>query len=177
MKKDMTKNEKASITLGGTDSQYKSATVYAITQDNSDIHIIEVNNAVSDNKVTIELPPLSVVQIVFSDELSDEEVYEAPDIITEEVVYSFSELELSANGFPIIPLGEKEHLVKVVINSTAFCTSGASAEEGVVNADGSLNVADVAMLQKRLLGTSNATRNDWQAISARTADLMCLTCV
>lgn len=124
--KDMSNTENAVITLEGTDKSYKSATVYAITQDSSEIRVIDVQNNVENNTVTVKLPPLSVAQIVISDQLSDEEIYEAPDITVDEVVYNISELELSVNGYPMVPLGDKEHLTKAVINSTASCSSGAS---------------------------------------------------
>ncbi len=124
--KDKSNTENAVITLEGTDTAYKSAVVYAVTQNDSEIRIIDVQNDIENNTVTVELPPLSVAQIVIADELSDEEIYVAPDITTEEVTYNFSDLELSENGFPMIPLGDKEHLTKAIINSTATCSSGAS---------------------------------------------------
>ena len=121
--KDSAKTESAEITLTGSASEYKSATVYAITQDNSDIHVIDVKNNLSGNKLTVELPPLSVAQVVLSTEKSDKEVYEAPDIQTKEVKYNFSELEKSKNGYLMIPIEDADHIKKVVINSTASCTS------------------------------------------------------
>ncbi len=124
--KDMNNTENAVISLEGTNTNYKSATVYAITQDSSDIRVIDVQNDITNNTVTVELPPLSVAQIVISDEESGEDIYEEPDITVKEVKYNISELELSENGYPVIPLGDKEHLVKAVINSTATCSSGAS---------------------------------------------------
>ncbi|MBQ8298095.1 MAG: glycoside hydrolase family 44 protein, partial [Ruminococcus sp.] len=42
--KDMTRTENAVITLSGTDTDYQSAVVYAVTQDSSDIRIIDVQN-------------------------------------------------------------------------------------------------------------------------------------
>ena len=124
--KDMTNSEKAVISLDGTSTNYKSAVVYAITQDNSDIRIIDVQNDLSGNKITVELPPLSVAQIVISDKATDKTTYEAPDITTKEVSYQMDELENSANGFPMIPLGDKEHLKKIVINATASSNEGSS---------------------------------------------------
>ena len=124
--KDTTKAEKATIELTGAASTYKSATVYAVTQDHSDIQVVSIDNDVKDNKVTVELPALSFAQVVLSDKESDAEIYVAPDIETKEVVYKFDELELSQNNFPMIPITDKEHLKKIVINCTASCSSGAS---------------------------------------------------
>jgi len=124
--KDMTKSENAEITFSGSSSDYKSAVVYAVTQDSSDIRIIDVQNDISNNKLTVELPPLSVAQIVISDSPTDKTVYEAPDIEVKEVKFQFDELEKKEDGSVIVPIEDAEHLKKAVINSTASCTSGAS---------------------------------------------------
>lgn len=124
--KDKNKTENAVIDLSGSSSDYKSAVVYAITQDSSDIRIIDVQNDVSGNNVTVELPPLSVAQIVISDKESNEQIYEAPDITTKEITFNYSELEDSENGYKMIPLGDVKNLKKAVINTTVTCSSGAS---------------------------------------------------
>lgn len=124
--KDMTKAENAVISLEGTDTEYKSAVVYAVTQDNSDIRIIDVQNDLSGNKINVELPPLSVAQIVLSDKPTDKKVYEAPDIRTEKVTYKIDELDKNEQGNPMIPLGDKANLKKLVINTTAYSNEGSS---------------------------------------------------
>ena len=124
--KDMEKTEEATISLEGASVSYQSAVVYAITQDSSEIRIIDVQNDVTDNTVSVSLPPMSVAQIVISDQPTDKTIYEAPDITTEEVVYQVSELEISENGYPMIPLGDVKHLKEAVITANAYCTSGAS---------------------------------------------------
>ncbi len=118
--KDMTKSENAIISIDGTATEYKSAVVYAITKESSEIRIIDVQNDLSGNKINVELPPLSVAQVVLSDKPTDKTVYVAPDIRTEEVTYKLDELELSQNGYPMIPLGDKANLKKIVINTTAY---------------------------------------------------------
>lgn len=123
--KDTTKSENAEITLNGSASDYKSAVVYAVTQDSSDIRIIDVQNDLSGNKLTVKLPPLSVAQIVISDSPTDKTIYEAPDIEVKEVKFTFDELEKKTDGSVIVPIEDAEHLKKAVINSTASCTSGA----------------------------------------------------
>ncbi|MCQ2490333.1 MAG: glycoside hydrolase [Ruminococcus sp.] len=124
--KDKTKPEKAVIELTGASSTYKSATVYAVTQDHSDIRVVSIDNEVKDNKVTVELPALSFAQVVLSDKESDAEIYVAPDIETKEIEYKFDELELSQNGFPMIPIEDKEHIKSIIINCTANCSTGAA---------------------------------------------------
>ena len=44
------------ITIDGTSTNYMSAVVYAITQDHSDIRIIDVQNDLNGNKIEVELP-------------------------------------------------------------------------------------------------------------------------
>lgn len=124
--KDMTNSQNAVISLDGTDIDYTSAAVYAITQDGTDIRVIDVQNDVTGNTVNVTLPPMSVAQIVISDEPSDAVIYEEPDITTDEVTYNVSELDTSAAGVPLVPLGDVEHLVKAVITVNASCSSGAS---------------------------------------------------
>ena len=124
--KDMTNTQNAVISLEGTDIDYTSAAVYAITQEHSDIRVVDVQNDITGNTVTVSLPPMSVAQIVISDEPSDAVIFEAHDITTEEKTYNVADLEISANGSPLVPLGDKEHLVKAVITVNASCSSGAS---------------------------------------------------
>lgn len=124
--KSADKTEKAVITLDGSTKDYQSAVVYAITPDDDQIRIIDVQNDISNNQVTIELPPMSVAQVVIADEKSDATIYEAPDIQTETITYDYDALELSKNGFPIIPLDDIEHLQQIVLNISTTCSSDSS---------------------------------------------------
>lgn len=124
--KDTSSAQNATITLDGTSCDYKSAVVYAITQDDTDIKIIEVDNDVADNTVTVTLPPLSVAQIVISDEPTDKKVFDSSLIEEKTETYRIADLEISENGYPMIPLGDKEHLVKAVVTANSSCNSGAS---------------------------------------------------
>lgn len=54
--KDKENIEKAVISLDGTDTDYKSAVVYAVTQDSSDTRSWMMQNDISGNQVTVELP-------------------------------------------------------------------------------------------------------------------------
>ncbi|MBR0483839.1 MAG: dockerin type I repeat-containing protein, partial [Oscillospiraceae bacterium] len=124
--KDASSEENAVISLTGSDKNYQSAVVYAITQDSSDIKIIDVQNDIENNTLTVTLPALSVAQIVISDKATDATITEEPDITVKETVYNYADLELSKNGFPMIPLGDKAHLKEIVINSTATSSEGSS---------------------------------------------------
>ena len=124
--KDTANAENAEITLEGTSTNYKSAVVYAVTQDHSDIRVIDVKNDLSGNKLTVELPPLSVAQIVLSDKETDAELYKEPDITVTEEKFVFSELEMSPNKVPMIPIKDAKTLKKVIINATSSSNSGSA---------------------------------------------------
>ncbi len=124
--KDLHNAESAEITISGTDTQYKSAVVYAITDETSDIVVLDVQNDLSGNALTVELPALSVAQIVLSTEESDVQKTEVPEVNEVSVTYNFSELETSANGYLMIPIEDADHLTKAVINSTSTSSSGSS---------------------------------------------------
>jgi len=128
--KNDTDTENAVITLDGADIDYQSVTVYAITQDSTDIQVIDVQNDIVNNQIVVELPPLSVAQIVISDEESVVQITEEPDITTETVVYNYDELEISENGYPMIPLGDKEHLDSIVIRTTVTSDAGSTWASG-----------------------------------------------
>ncbi|MDD6586407.1 MAG: glycoside hydrolase family 44 protein, partial [Ruminococcus sp.] len=124
--KSADQTEDAVITLDGTTKDYQSAVVYAITPKDDQIRIIDVQNDISGNQVKVELPPMSVAQVVVSDQKTDKEVYvkpEEPD--TKTITYKYEDLELSGNGFPKIPLTDLEHLKKVIINTTVTCSTNA----------------------------------------------------
>ncbi len=116
--KDKEKTENAHISISGSEADYRSAVVYAITQDSSDIRIIDVQNEIDGNELVVSLPPLSVAQVVLSDSTTDKTVYEKPEVETRETTYHFNSLEKSDNGYYMIPLGDKKHLKEIVINYT-----------------------------------------------------------
>ncbi|MDE7098257.1 MAG: glycoside hydrolase, partial [Ruminococcus sp.] len=129
--KDKTNTEKAVIDISGSTSDYQSAVVYAITQDSSEIRIIDVQNDVKGNKVEVELPPLSVAQIVISNEKTDKTVYEAPDITTKQTEYSFDELKKGSTATSkLIPLGDKEHLKEIVLTISSYSKEGSAYYSG-----------------------------------------------
>ena len=142
--KDETKSEKATIDLSGAKSKYKSATVYAVTQEDSGIRVISIDNAVKDNKVTVEIPALSFAQVVLSDKESDAEISVPPVINETEVKYNFADLEMSPNKVPMIPL-ENKKLKRIIINCTAssstgsawYCGGGGLCFNKLVGTDGS----------------------------------------
>ena len=128
--KNKTEAEKAVITIDGSSKTYKSAVVYAVTQDHSDIRVAEVRNDVNGNTVEIELPALSVAHIVLSDKESDAKVYEAPNVTVKETVLNVSDLKSDANGNILIPLGDKEHLKEIVFSYNCSSSEGSAYYSG-----------------------------------------------
>lgn len=128
--KEKTAAEKASITINGSTSDYKSAVVYAVTQDSSEIRIIDVQNNLSGDTIEVELPPLSVAQVIISDELTDKKEYEAPDITEKKTEYNVNDLAKAEDGSYIIPLGDKENLKKIVFDVNSYSTEGSAYYSG-----------------------------------------------
>lgn len=128
--KNKTASENAVITIDGSSSDYKSAVVYAITQDHSDIRIIDVQNDLSGNKIEVKLPPLSVAQVVISDEPTNETVYVAPNITEKKTVYNVTDLAVAADGSYLIPLGDKEHLKEIKLGVNSYSTEGSAYYSG-----------------------------------------------
>ncbi len=128
--KDKTASENAVIKINGSSSDYKSAVVYAVEQDHSDIRIIDVQNNLSGDEITVELPPLSTAHVVISDKPTDAKVYEAPDITEKQTTYNVSELKTAEDGSYIIPLGDKEHLKKIVFGVNSYSSEGSTYYSG-----------------------------------------------
>lgn len=122
--KDSAKTENATFDIkGGKD--YKSAVVYAVTPDNSDIRVIDVQNDITDGAITVSLPPYSVATVVLSDKNSDETLYVEPEKTTKEVTYQFADLDDAKDG-KIIPIEDAEHLKEAIINVTATSNAGST---------------------------------------------------
>ena len=135
------------ISISGTDTKYKSATVYLVTQEDSGIRVVNIDNSLKSNdSITVTLPPLSMAQVVISDKESDAQIYVEPDIEVKKSVFKFDELEMSPNDVPMIPIEDKEHLTKIIINCTAssstgaawFCGGGGLCFNQLVKSDGTL---------------------------------------
>lgn len=141
--KDADKSENATLDItGGKD--YKSAVVYAVTGDHSDIRVIDVQNDLSD-AVTVTLPPYSVATVVLSDKATDATEYVEPEKTTKEVVYQYDELKDGKDG-KIIPITDPDHLKSAIINVTAssnagsswYCGGGALCFNSLSTADGTV---------------------------------------
>ena len=69
--KDQDKTENANIDLKGSKTSYKNAAVYILSGDSKEIiHKVSIND-IKDNKLTVEIPPLSIAEVVVSDDEKD----------------------------------------------------------------------------------------------------------
>ena len=142
--KDSEKTEKATFDIKGG-KNYKSAVVYAVTKDNSDIRVIDVQNDITSDSITVSLPPYSVATVVLSEENSKETTYVEPEKTTSEVVYQYADLKDGKDG-KIIPIADPDHLKEVIINVTAssnagstwYCGGGALCFNSLETADGNV---------------------------------------
>ncbi|MCM1133290.1 MAG: glycoside hydrolase [Ruminococcus flavefaciens] len=140
--KDMNAEENASIVLKGTDTEYKSAGIYAIYGDSSDIRLLDVVD-VADNEVNVTLPAFSVAMVVVSD---DENAFDgeqkADEIQKEEKTVTFDDPMslVNKNGFVEVPIEDPEHLKKVIL--TADVTSSAGSGWGTAGCAVCINAVD-----------------------------------
>ena len=117
--KDSALSENAQISIPG--GNYKSAVVYGVTQDSSDIKVLDVQNDLSGDSVVVTLPPYSAATVVLSGEEAVVTPVEEPEITTKEVTLNFSDLEKGKDGL-LIPIEDPEHLTKAVIDVTSTCS-------------------------------------------------------
>lgn len=66
--KSQTQTEKATINLENTDIDYKNAAVYILNGESSEIKHVQSLKNIDENKFTIDIPPLSAVQILVTDD-------------------------------------------------------------------------------------------------------------
>ncbi len=66
MNKSQTESQNSSVNIT-SGAQYNTAKVYGITSGSSEIKLLETVNNIKDNSFTLELPPLTVVQIELTD--------------------------------------------------------------------------------------------------------------
>ncbi len=69
--KSQTQTENANIELKGSDTTYKNAAVYILSGETSEIiHKVSLKD-IKDNKLTVEIPPLAIAEVVVSDDEAD----------------------------------------------------------------------------------------------------------
>ena len=123
--KDFALSENASIKLDGAAKDYKSAAVYAVYGDSSDIKLIDVAD-VKDGVVNVTLPALSAAMVVVSE---DENAFEGeikPEPVVKSEVFDDPESMINENGYVEIPISDPEHIKKMVITGDVASSAGSS---------------------------------------------------
>lgn len=127
--KSMTETENAIISLNNSDTEYKAAAVYAVTQDSPEVRLIDIVEDITDNEVKVELPALSAAMVVITDnpdDLSGETIYDPNEFRYETVeITDFSDIT-NEEGFVVIPVDDPEHLVKISITGDVTSSAGSS---------------------------------------------------
>lgn len=175
--KDSSKSENATINVSG--GEYKSAVVYAITQDSSEIRVIDVQNDITDDAVTVTLPPYSAATVVLSGEATDVTLPSETEDTTKEVTYTFDQLEKAADG-TIIPIEDPEHLTEVILDVTvssnagsswysgggALCFNELSTAEGTMWASKSFTYSGTGKIKIKFDGTFSIPGEDGDAMAS-----------
>ncbi|MBQ8962094.1 MAG: glycoside hydrolase [Ruminococcus sp.] len=121
--KDFTSAENVKIVLDGAKKDYKSAAVYAVYGDSSDIRLIDVQQ-INGKTVDLQLPALSAAMVVIKDEETDIQIPTEPVIETE--VYDDPMSMINENGYVEIPITDPEHLKKIVITGDVASSAGST---------------------------------------------------
>ncbi|MCI6560288.1 MAG: glycoside hydrolase [Ruminococcus sp.] len=137
--KDSVLSENAEIELNGAAKDYKSAAVYAVYGDTSDIRLIDVVK-VSGGKVNVTLPSYSAAMIVISDDADAFDDAVQPEPVRESVVFNDPMSLVNDNGYVEIPITDPEHLRKIIM--TADVNSSAGSGWGSAGCALSINAVD-----------------------------------
>ena len=117
--KDMNNDEKATVNLKNTDNEYKSGVVYGIVEGSSDIVVLAKIDDIKDNSFTVNLPSVSVVHAVVSEDahaFDDIKVFDPSDVpVSKEVVYESDKFKKTETGFSI-NVDNPEKIEKIVLD-------------------------------------------------------------
>lgn len=123
--KDLTAAEHTTVTLSGAKKNYRKAAVYAVTQDSSDIRLLEIAD-VSGGKAEINLPAYCAAMIVFSEKTDAFELPEEEQKTEKSTVFDDPMNRINENGFVEIPITDAKHLKKIVITGDVTSSAGSS---------------------------------------------------
>lgn len=123
--KDSALSENASIKLDGAAKDYKSAAVYAVSGESSDIKLIDVAS-VSNGVVNVTLPAFSAAMVVVSEDADAFSGAVEPEPVIKSEVFDDPESMINENGFVEIPISAPEYLKKIVITGDVSSSAGSS---------------------------------------------------
>ena len=127
--KNMTDGENVSLKLNNSDKEYKSAAVYAVYGDSSDIRLVDVIENISGNTVNVELPAYCAAMVAVSDdptEFDDLDPSGKNDPVFKTVTINDPESNISSEGFVVLPIEDPEHLSKIVLTADVSSSAGSA---------------------------------------------------
>jgi hypothetical protein len=125
--KDMQKDEVATVNLQNSSSEYKSAIVYGIVEGSSDIVVLDKIDDIQSNSFEVDLPSLSVVHVVVSDQANafdSVEVSTPTDTPTYDTVTYDAQDFLDADGNIVLNLDNPSNIAKIVIDMDVTSSQG-----------------------------------------------------
>lgn len=125
--KDMQNDETATVNLQNSTKEYKSAIVYGIVEGSSDIIVLDKVNNIENNSFEVELPSLSVVHVVVSD---DANAFDSIDISTPIESPTYKTVTFNASDYTdtkgniILDLENPQNIAKIVIQADITSNQG-----------------------------------------------------
>ncbi len=125
--KDTQNDEIATINLENSSSDYKSAVVYGIVDGSSDIVVLDKIDNIQGNSFNVDLPSLSVVHIVVSD---NSNAFDDVDIYTPQETPTFTTVTFNASDYTdsdgniVLNLDNPENISKIVIETECSSNQG-----------------------------------------------------
>jgi hypothetical protein len=125
--KDTQNDEIATINLENSNSDYKSAVVYGIVDGSSDIVVLDKIDNIQGNSFNVDLPSLSVVHIVVSD---NPNAFDDVDIYTPQETPTFTTVTFNASDYTdsdgniVLNLDNPENISKIVIETECSSNQG-----------------------------------------------------
>lgn len=138
--KDLTETQSSAVSIDSS-TVYKSAKVYGITGDSSEIKLLQTVNNIQNNSFTVDVPALSVVQI----EVNCDDYTMLGDVNTDNIV----------NNSDILALKQYLHAIS---EASAFC------DESDLVADNKINTVDLIALNRKI--TKWNTPDDKELLAA-----------
>jgi hypothetical protein len=125
--KDMHNDEVATVNLQNSSSEYKSAIVYGIVDGSSDILVLDKLDDIKNNSFEVDLPSLSVVHVVVSDQAN---AFDNVEVSTPTATPTYNTVTynaqdfLDADGNIVLNLDNPSNIAKIVIDMDVTSSQG-----------------------------------------------------
>lgn len=123
--KNLTVGEHTTILLNGAEKNYQKAAVYAVTQDSSEIRLLDLVD-VAGGKAEVQLPAYCAAMIVISDQADAFDGAQEEQKTQKSVVYDDPMNRINENGYVEIPITDPKHLKQIVLTGDVVSSAGSS---------------------------------------------------